>query len=150
MAPETFNTSVTRTHTTPIRCLWMSQPYLCSPCTTGTMVKIARLPKVAARTGRRYGSRNRGWKVANEHITAKTDDFIHISMWETRGWCLYQYRICSLQGKVTIETVVKEGYCGSPHKQNHSLEVKLCTKCIHLLAMIYHCVVPIWDVSLRS
>jgi hypothetical protein len=42
-------------------------------------VKIARLPKVAARTGRRYGSQNRGWKVDMEHVTASTESFASIS-----------------------------------------------------------------------
>jgi hypothetical protein len=44
------------------------------------MVNIARLPKVAALTGRRNGSRKRRWKVEMEQITASTDSFISVSL----------------------------------------------------------------------
>jgi hypothetical protein len=44
------------------------------------MVNIPRLPKVAALTGRRNGSRKRGWKVEMEQITANTDSFISVSL----------------------------------------------------------------------
>jgi hypothetical protein len=43
-----------------------------------------------------------------------------------------------LQGEVAVETVVKERHCRAPHEENHSLEVKLGTKSIHLLRMVHH------------
>jgi hypothetical protein len=53
----------------------------------------------------------------------------------------YQCPIRSLQGRVAVEAVIKERDSGTPHQQYHSLEVKLCTKGIHLLAVIHHSVV---------
>jgi hypothetical protein len=40
----------------------------------GMIDEKAKLPKIAARSGRRKGSPNRGWKVMIEHDIAKTDN----------------------------------------------------------------------------
>jgi hypothetical protein len=78
-APKVFSPNVTKTHLRPIRWLCSAQPYLTIPWITGMIDEKARLPKVAARSGRRNGLLNRGWNVTIEHATAKADNWMGMS-----------------------------------------------------------------------
>lgn len=79
-APVAFKPRVVRTHFSPIRWLCKSQPYFTIPCTTGIIDEKARLPNVAALSGRRNGSLKRGWNVNTEHAIASAKD------WEKKSY----------------------------------------------------------------
>lgn len=104
-APRTFKTGVMSTQEIPICWLCVSHPFSKIPCITGTVVKMARLPNVAALSGRRKGARKRGWKVDIEQRIDNTDNCLTLVAAGYRGVSSDQCPVSTLKHMMTLKAI---------------------------------------------